>query len=95
MDDGLDHGRLAAAHDALSMLRSAATERLRQALGAEGLAKASPLAIAEAANDVLEALVAAAEAKPSLADQRQLLREIVEVMKAERAAAQRPADAAP
>ena len=44
MEDGFDAGRLTASHDSLSMLRSAASERLRQALGAEGLAKASPLA---------------------------------------------------
>ena len=87
MEDGLDHGRLAATHDSLSMLRTAAAERLRQRLGAEGLAKASPLALAEGANEVLDALVSAAEAKPTLAEQRQILRDVVEVLKAERAAA--------
>ena len=87
MEDGLDHGRLAATHDSLSMLRTAAAERLRQRLGAEGLAKASPLALAEGANEVLDALVGAAEAKPTLAEQRQILRDVVEVLKAERAAA--------
>ena len=43
--------------DTLSVLRSAATERLRQALGADGLAKASPLDLAELANDILDGLV--------------------------------------
>ena len=87
MEDGFDAGRLTASHDSLSMLRSAASERLRQALGAEGLAKASPLELAETANEVLDALVAGQEARPTLAEQRQLLREVVEAARAERAAA--------
>src|SRR6188472_2292752 len=87
MEDGLDHGRLAATHDPLATLRAAAAERLRQRLGAEGLAKASPLALAEGANEVLDALVAAAEARPTLTEQRQILRDVVEILKAERAAA--------
>ena len=62
-------------------------QRLRQALGAEGLAKASPLELAETANEVLDALVAGQEARPTLAEQRQLLREVVEAARAERAAA--------
>ena len=73
MDDGFDHG--AAAADPLSMLRSAATERLRQRLGPDGLAKASPLAIAELANEVLDGLVEASTVKPGLNEQRQLLRD--------------------
>lgn len=85
MEDGLDHGRLAAP-DSLSMIRSAATERLRQTLGAERLARSTPLQLAEAANDVLDALVAGLEAKPSLLEQRQLLRDVVDVLKLERAA---------
>ena len=36
------------------MLRSAATERLRQALGPTGLAAANPLQLAETANEVLD-----------------------------------------
>ena len=43
MEDGFDAGRITATHDTLSMLRSAASERLRQALGPDGLANASPL----------------------------------------------------
>ena len=87
MEDGFDAGRLTASHDSLSMLRSAASERLRQALGAEGLAKASPLELAETANEVLDALVAGQEARPTLAEQRQLLRDVVDATRAERAAA--------
>jgi pilus assembly protein CpaF len=86
MDDGLDAHRLTASHDSASMLRSAATERLRQALGAE-LITASPLRVAEMANEVLDALVAAAGARPSLVEQRQMLRDIVDAVRAERAAA--------
>ena len=41
------------AADPLSALRLAASDRLRQELGAEGLAKASPMQLAELANDVL------------------------------------------
>ena len=87
MEDGLDHGRLAAVHDTVSMLRAATTERVRQRLGAEGLAKGSPLAFAEMANEVLEALVGATEVKPTLGEQRQILRDVVEALKAERTAA--------
>ena len=54
MEDGLE-GRISAGSDPLSALRSAAGDRLRQELGAEGLAKASPMQLAERANDVLEA----------------------------------------
>ena len=92
MEDGFDHG--AAGQDPLSMLRSAASERLRQLLGPEGLAKANPLQIAEMANEVLDGLVAAAEVKPSLTEQRQLLRDVVETLRAERAAAAPAAAAA-
>jgi pilus assembly protein CpaF len=95
MEDGFDPGRLTASHDSLSMLRSAACERLRQALGPERLAKASPLEIADTANGVLEALVTAADAKPTLLEQRQLLRDMVEAMRAERAAATPAAAPAP
>ena len=96
MEDGFDHGRLTAASDPLSMLRSAASERLRQRLGPEGLAKASPLQLAEMANEVLDALVAAAEVKPTLAEQRQLLRDVVDdaARRARRGGAGRPPVAA-
>ena len=85
MEDGFDHG---AGADPLSMLRSAASEQMRQRLGSEGLAKASPLALAEMANEVLDGLVAAAAVRPGLTEQRQLLRDVVETLRAERAAAQ-------
>jgi pilus assembly protein CpaF len=85
MDDGFDPARLAAP-DSLSMLRSAATERIRQALGSDGLAKATPLGLAEAANEALDALVGRLDARPSLTEQRTILRDIVEVLKHERAA---------
>lgn len=93
MDDGSDASRLTAAHDQPSMLRAAATERLRQALGPDGLAAASPLKLAEMANDILEDLVARREDRPSLMEQRQILRAIVEALRAERAPAA-PASAA-
>ena len=78
---------ITAGSDPLSALRLAASDRLRQALGAEGLAKASPMQLAERANDVLESLVAAHAIKPSLGDQRQLLRDVVETLRLERTAA--------
>lgn len=81
MEDGLNASRITASHDSLSMLRSAALVRLRQSLG-ETLAAASPLQIAEAANDVLDTLVASHEAKPTLMEQRQLLRDVVEAVRA-------------
>ena len=90
MEDGFDPGL---AGDPLSMLRSAARERLRQLLGPDGLARATPLALAEMANEVLDGLVAASAVKPGLAEQRQLLRDLVEALRAERAAAE-PAAAA-
>ena len=86
MEDGLE-GRITAGSDPLSALRLAASARLRQDLGAEGLAKASPMQLAERANDVLESLVAAHAIKPSLGDQRQLLRDVVETLRLERTAA--------
>ena len=73
-------------------LARTAAERVRAALGPEQLAALTPVQLAEAANDVLEGLVAGRADKPSLADQRQILREIVAVLQAERAAA-RPAGA--
>ncbi len=85
MEDGLNGGRFGGREDNLSLLRSAAAERLRQALGAAGLAEASPLELAERANQVLEDLVAGRAEKPSLADQRRLLREILAGLQGERA----------
>ncbi|MFO1106878.1 MAG: CpaF family protein [Amaricoccus sp.] len=92
MEDGFDTGKLVAAHDAPSMLRSAATERVRQLLGAE-IATASPLRLAELANDVLADLVAGRDDKPSLLQQRQILRGIVDALRAEAAPAAEPAAA--
>jgi len=75
------------------MLRSAAVARLREALGPAGLAQASPLELAERANQTLEELVGGRPDKPSLAEQRQLLRDIMASLQSERAAATRSADA--
>ena len=62
--------------------------------GRTGLARANPLQLAEMANEVLDGLVAAAKVKPSLTEQRQLLRDVVETLRAERAAAAPAAPAA-
>ena len=58
-------------------LARAAAERVRAAFGPQQLAALTPVQLAEAANDALEGLVAGRPDKPSLADQRQILREIV------------------
>jgi pilus assembly protein CpaF len=79
--------------DSLSMLRSAATERVRQALGPEGLKAADPMTLGERANEALEALVAQGGQGASLAEQRQLLREIVASLRSEIAAANRTEEA--
>ncbi len=86
MEDGLE-SRLSPDADPHAALRGAACDRLRQKLGPEGLQKASPLQLADLANDALEALVATSAVRPGLAEQRQLLREVVDAMRAERAAA--------
>jgi pilus assembly protein CpaF len=95
MDDGFEKGGIAPASGDLSMLRAAATERVRQALGADGLVAANPLLLAELANDALDTLVSSRRDPPSLGDQRQLLREVVDVLNAERAAATRSSGGAP
>jgi pilus assembly protein CpaF len=87
MDDGFDPELPGGGGDSLSLLRSAATERLRQALGPDGLRGADPMALAERANDILEDLVSARADKPTLNEQRQVLRDIVDVLSSERAAA--------
>jgi pilus assembly protein CpaF len=87
MEDGLQPHALDGAH---SLLRTAATERLRQTLPAAELLGASPVRLAEAANEVLEALVANCAERPSLAEQRDILRGIVAAIQAERAAARGP-----
>lgn len=84
MDDGLNASGFGATSEALSLLRSAATERLRRALGAEGITQASPLTLAEMADDVLAELVGARAEKPTLLEQRKILRQIVEALRAER-----------
>jgi pilus assembly protein CpaF len=86
MEDGFDAGRLAAGRGALAELRVVAADRLRAALGPAGLAAASPLELAERANEVLEELVAGRTEKPGLGEQRQLLRDLVADLQAERAA---------
>ncbi len=91
MEYGFDSGRLIAAHDSVSMLRSAATERVRQMLGPEGIVAATPMGLAEMASDVLADLIAPREAKPTLIEQRQILRGIIDTLRAESA----PAPVAP
>ncbi len=86
MEDGFDANKVTGAHDSASMLRSACAERIRQQLG-EKLISANPLQLAELANDILEQLVAGREAKPSLVEQRQVLKDTVESLRAEIAAA--------
>jgi pilus assembly protein CpaF len=93
MDDGFDGGRLGGGLEGFSMLRSAATERLRQALGPKGLAEASPLSLAELANDTLEEMVAQRSDKPSMLEQRTILQEVVAALRAEKAAAEAAARA--
>ncbi|MBP6999924.1 CpaF family protein [Amaricoccus sp.] len=90
MEDGFDHGPARG----LAGIRAAALARLREAAGQGGLAGASPLALAERANDVVEALVAASADKPSLAEQRQLLRELMAELRSVRAASDHEAAAA-
>jgi pilus assembly protein CpaF len=79
----------AGAQDSLSMLRSAAAERVRQALGPEALGKADAMTLGAQANEALEALVATSGANPNLSEQRQLLREVVTALQSEIAAANR------
>jgi pilus assembly protein CpaF len=95
MDDGFEKGGIVPGEGAFSMLRTAATERVRQALGADGLAAAGAHQIAELANDVLDELVSKRADKPGSMEQRQLLREVVEVLNAERAAAAKGNEPAP
>ena len=90
MEYGFDSGRLIAAHDSVSMLRSAATERVRQMLGPEGIVAATPMGLAEMASDVLADLIAPREAKPTLIEQRQILRGIIDTLRAESAPAPAP-----
>ena len=85
----MEDGFIAPAPDAVAALRAEATERLRAALGRDGLAKASPLDLAERANQTLEDLVAARTEKPTLMQQRQLLREVMAGLQDERAAQER------
>jgi pilus assembly protein CpaF len=94
MEDGFDARGLAAPDGGLGMLRAAAAERLRAALGPAGLAQASPLDLAERANEVLEELVAHHPTKPSLAEQRQLLRDLLAALRSEQAARAREEAAA-
>ncbi|MBP7242538.1 ATPase, T2SS/T4P/T4SS family, partial [Amaricoccus sp.] len=86
MEDGFEPPH--AARRDLAALRSAALARLRDQTG---LAGASPLALAERANDVVEDLVAAAADKPTLAEQRQLLRELMADLRSAQASADRDA----
>ncbi len=93
MEDGLDRG-IAPDPSALSLLRSAAVARVREALGPAGLGQASPLELAERANQALEELVGNRPDKPSLGEQRQILRDIMASLQSERAAAARSVEAA-
>ena len=86
MEDGFDHG--AAGQDPLSMLRSAASERLRQMLGPDGPGQGQPAA---ARRDGQRGAGRTGRQRPRssrrLAEQRQLLRDVVDTLRAERAAA--------
>jgi pilus assembly protein CpaF len=84
MEDGFSPGQVDAGH---GMLRTAATERVRQLLGPD-LMSATPRRLAEAANEVLEELVTHRDDKPSLVEQRDMLRAIVDAVQAERTLAQ-------
>jgi len=92
VEDGLDHGRMTPASDPIAALREATLERLRPQL--DPTAAINPLELAEAANDILEALVAGRADKPGLAEQRQILRDTVDTIRAERTAAAKAAAAA-
>ncbi len=92
MEDGLDHGRMVPAQDAVAALRAATLERLRPML--DPTVAINPLDLAESANEILEALVATSADKPSLAEQRQILRDTVDSIRSERAAAAKAAAAA-
>ena len=92
MEDGLDHGRLLPASDPIAALLAATLDRLRPKL--DPAAAINPLELAETANDILEALVAGSATKPSLVEQRQILRDTVESIRKERAAAAKAAAAA-
>ena len=92
MEDGLDHGRLVPASDPIAALLAATLDRLRPKL--DPAAAINPLELAETANDILEALVAGSATKPSLVEQRQILRDTVESIRKERAAAAKAAAAA-
>ena len=89
MEDGLDHGRLVPASDPIAALLAATLDRLRPKL--DPAAAINPLELAETANDILEALVAGSATKPSLVEQRQILRDTVESIRKERAAAAKAA----
>ena len=92
MEDGLDHGRLVPASDPIAALLAATLDRLRPKL--DPAAAINPLELAETANDILEGLVAGSAAKPSLVEQRQILRDTVDSIRKERAAAAKAAAAA-
>ncbi len=92
MEDGLDHGRLVPASDPIAALLAATLDRLRPKL--DPAAAINPLELAETANDILEALVAGSATKPSLVEQRQILRDTVDSIRKERAAAAKAAAAA-
>ncbi len=85
MEDGFDPGRIATPDDPLAALRAEALAGLRAGLGRDGLARATPLDLAELANNALEELVARSADKPSLADQRRLLRDLMTSLQDERA----------
>ncbi len=85
MDDGFDPERAGGGTTPISLLKSAACERVRQTLGTEGLARTSPFELAEAVNDAIEDMLTTATERPDLAQQRDLLREVVEALQAEKA----------
>src|SRR5690606_17722558 len=88
MDDGFDKRGMV---DELAGMRAAASERVRAALGPGGLVGVPPLRIAELANEALDTLTGAGTL--SLGDQRQILRDVVDLLTAEQTAAMRGPDA--
>lgn len=81
MDDGFDRGF--AEPTPLALLGRRARAELARALAGAVPAIASPIALAELANEIVESLVAASTEKPTLGEQRQLLRDLVEAARAE------------
>ena len=93
MEDGLDHGRLARARSAVDAARAPRPSGCARRSGRRGSPKASPLQLAETRErGARRRWSPAAPSKPTLAEQRQLLREVVDddARRARRGRAGRP-----